>query len=364
MGHGNVNDEVSWSVPSWNGKVIEYVLPQSGAASGLTREEALFANDRSVPIEKLPKGAATEAAEVADEAYSDGRLADRAIARLQYAAENPNEPFFIAVGFAKPHLPFCAPKKYWDLYDPEKFELAVLKVPPMGAPDYAPTKWGELRQYRGVPERGALDEQLQRQLIHGYYASMSFMDAQVGKVLDALERNGLKEKTIVVLWGDHGWHFGDHGMWSKHSNYEQATRIPLIISVPGVGAGEVSEAMIESVDVYPTLAELAGLDAPGGLDGISHRDVIEKSRTQIRQYVSHVFPRGERLGRAIRTERYRLVQWKRAGDADQNAEWELYDYQADPLETRNLYSSASRDLLEELKSLLAEQDEALPQIRR
>jgi iduronate 2-sulfatase len=364
VGHGNVNDEVSWSVPSWNGKVIEYVLPESGAASGLTREEALFANDRSIPIEKLPKGAAIEVAEVADEAYSDGRLADRAIARLQYAMEHPSEPFFLAVGFAKPHLPFCAPKKYWDLYDPEKFELAVLKEPPAGAPDYAPTKWGELRQYRGVPDRGALDEQLQRQLIHGYYASMSFMDAQVGRVLDALERNRLKEKTIVVLWGDHGWHLGDHGMWSKHSNYEQATRIPLIVSAPGTTSHGVSEAMIESVDLYPTLAELAGLDTPQGLDGVSYKNVIEKSKRQIRQYVSHVFPRGERLGRAIRTERYRLVQWKRVGEEDQTAEWELYDYQADPLETRNLYSSASRDVLEELKRLLAEQDEALPQIRR
>jgi iduronate 2-sulfatase len=303
-------------------------------------------------------------AEVADEAYSDGRLADRAIARLQYAMEHPSEPFFLAVGFAKPHLPFCAPKKYWDLYDPEKFELAVLKEPPAGAPDYAPTKWGELRQYRGVPDRGALDEQLQRQLIHGYYASMSFMDAQVGRVLDALERNRLKEKTIVVLWGDHGWHLGDHGMWSKHSNYEQATRIPLIVSAPGTTSHGVSEAMIESVDLYPTLAELAGLDTPQGLDGVSYKNVIEKSKRQIRQYVSHVFPRGERLGRAIRTERYRLVQWKRVGEEDQTAEWELYDYQADPLETRNLYSSASRDVLEELKRLLAEQDEALPQIRR
>jgi iduronate 2-sulfatase len=122
--------------------------------------------------------------------------------------------------------------------------------------------------------------------------------------------------------------------------------------------------MIESVDLYPTLAELAGLDAPVGLDGVSHKDVMEKSRPQIRQYVTHVFPRGEKLGRAIRTARYRLVQWKRVGDADKNAEWELYDYQDDPLETLNLYPSASRDLIAELKRLLAEQPEALPQVRR
>src|SRR5262245_56698129 len=176
----------------------------------------------------------------------------------------------MAVGFVKPHLPFCAPKKYWDLYDPASFKLPTFTEPPQGAPVFAPTKWEELRQYRDVPEQGKLSDELARTLIHGYHAAVSYMDAQVSRVIDALDETGLADNTLIVLWGDHGWHLGDHGMWCKHTNYEQATHIPLIVVAPGVTpAGTATESLVESVDLYPTLCELAGLPVPAGLDGAS-----------------------------------------------------------------------------------------------
>lgn len=351
VGHGNVNDKFSWSLPHWNAKVVGYSLPENRAPQGLTREEALFENDKTKPIRTLPKGAVMERAEVEDQAYADGVLAERVVERLAYASAHPDERFFMAVGFVKPHLPFCAPARYWDMHDPAKFELAKFQVPPKGAPEYAPTKWGELRQYRGVPEEGGLDEELQRKLIHGYYAATSYMDAQLGKVLGALESSGLAENTIVVLWGDHGWHLGDHGMWCKHSNYEQAARIPLIVRVPGKPQAVVW-GMVESVDVYPTLVELAGLERVAGLDGASFARAIDEPAVGLRDHVIHVFPRGQILGRAIRTDRYRLVQWKRFDADDSTAEWELYDYQADPLERSNLIEDVDSGIVEQLKKKL------------
>src|SRR5690606_6550984 len=189
---------------------------------------------------------------VPDTAYADGRIADEGIKRLQAAKGRPDEPFFLALGFVKPHLPFTAPKKYWDLYDREAFPLAETTSPPEGAPPYAGKTLLELDQYTPVPKDPPLAPELQRTLIHGYYASVSYMDAQVGRVIDELDRLGLAENTIVVLWGDHGWHFGDHGAWTKHTNYEEANRIPLILVAPGVtNPGSHSAHMVETVDLYP-----------------------------------------------------------------------------------------------------------------
>src|SRR5690606_10351355 len=144
----------------------------------------------------------------------------------------------------------------------------------------------------------------------GYYAATSYTDAQIGKVLAALDRSGAADRTIVVLWGDHGWHLGDHGMWCKHSNYEQAARIPVIISAPGAPRGATTRAMFETVDIYPTLCELAGIAAPSGLDGRSQAAVVRDPDTRVREFVTHVYPRNPRLGRAIRDARYRFVEWK------------------------------------------------------
>ena len=356
IGHGNHDDEHSWSVPFQPDKVIDYVLPESTGGE-LTREEALFSN-RSA--EGLPRGAAWERADVDDEAYADGRIATEGIQRLR-AYGDSDQSFFLALGFTKPHLPFCAPEKYWELYDPLELPLPEYTRPPDGAPDYAGKTLGELNQYTPVPRDPPLSDELTRTLIHGYYASLSYMDAQVGRVLDEVERLGLDENTIIVLWGDHGYHLGDHGAWTKHTNYEEANRIPLIISAPGVTApGSRTDSLVETVDVFPTLAELAGLPAPTGpqpIDGKSLVPILKDPTAEVRDHAYHCFPRAGRLGRAIRTARYRLVEWKRF-ESDAEPEYELYDYEIDPLETTNLAQS-KLELVSELSAILAQHPEAM-----
>lgn len=356
VGHGNHEDEASWSVPHFKAKSIDYALAENRVP---TREGALFDNRSPSSV---PKGAAYEMADVPDDVYGDGVIADEAVRRLDMLAKQSGTPFFLAVGFLKPHLPFCAPRKYWDMHDRSAFVLPSLSSPPDGAPSFAPTTWGELRNYQRMPEQGPVDADTTRTLIHGYYAATSYMDAQLGRVLEALERNNLAANTVVVLWGDHGWHLGDHGMWCKHTNYEQAARIPVLIHAPGMKEHHSSEALLESVDVFPTVVDLAGLPMPPGLDGTSQAGVVRGETTGPRNHVIHVYPRGKgRLGRAIRTDRYRMVEWKRIGADAATAEYELYDYQTDPHESRNL-AEERPDVMASLKSLLAQHPEPLPQI--
>jgi iduronate 2-sulfatase len=351
IGHGNINDVHSWSVPFHPDKVIDYVLPESTGGK-LTREEALFSNRSKVG---LPMGTAWENADVLDGAYADGRIAAEGIKRLQTYRKS-DQPFFLALGFTKPHLPFCAPKKYWDLYDRSKLPTAEYTLPPEGAPPYAGKTIGELNQYKPVPPNPPLSEELQRTLIHGYYASLSYMDSQVGRVLDEVDNLGLDKNTIIVLWGDHGYHLGDHGTWTKHTNYEQANRIPITISAPGITtADSQSKALIETVDLFPTIAALAGLPAPTGpqpIDGDSFVPVLRGEDTNIGQYAYHCYPKGGRLGRAIRTDRYRLVEWSQSGNT-QAPEYELYDYETDPLEKRN-HSADRPRIVKKLTTILAQ----------
>lgn len=357
VGHGNNEDKASWSVPHFSAKSIGYALKENQAP---TREGAMFENKKPAD---LPRGAAYESAMVADNAYGDGKIADEAVKRLSEASKTPGQPFFMAVGFLKPHLPFCAPKKYWDMHDRNKFKLAALKSAPEGAPDFAPTNWGELRNYKNMPGKGPVDDETARTLIHGYYAATSYMDAQLGRVLDALDQTGLAQNTIVLLWGDHGWHLGDHGMWCKHTNYEQAARIPVMIRLPGVSEGTRTKAFLETVDIYPTLVELAGLPAPQGLDGKSQASVVKSPETEIRKSIIHVYPRGSgMLGRSIRTDRYRLVEWKKIGEPTTTSQYELYDYHADALESKNI-AGDNPAVVAELKAILATHPEAKPQIR-
>lgn len=357
VGHGNVDDAASWSEPLHPDKVIDYALPES-THGRMTREEARFAN---LSAEGLPRGPVLERANVADEAYADGRIAAEAIQRLQnfkrlQGSKPSNQPFFLALGFTKPHLPFCAPQQYWDRYDPAKLPLAAVRVLPHGAPPYAGKTLGELGQYEPVPDEGPLSEELERRLVHGYYAALSYMDAQVGKVLNELERLQLMDDTIIVLWGDHGFHLGDHGLWTKHTNYEQANRIPLVIVAPGItSSGTSSNVVVETVDVFPTLCELAGLEppvVPQPIDGESLLTTLQQHSTPDLSYAYHCFPReGGRMGRAIRTPQYRLVEWRVTGK-DSPPVYELYDYEADPLETRNR-ADESPHVVEELARILA-----------
>lgn len=363
IGHGNEGDPQSWSVPHFKDRVIEYVLPES-KPDGMTREEAMFQNAWGKrAINSFPRGAAWEAPEVADDAYADGRVAAETIRRLKAAAKKPEQPFFIACGFARPHLPFVAPKKYWDLHDPAKLPMPQFEGFPEGAPELALKKnGGEIKNYSPVPESGVFEDKgLIRKLIHGYYASTSYMDAQLGKVLNELTELGLAENTIVVLWGDHGFHLGDHRFWTKHTNYEQATRIPIIVRAPGVTRpGSVTEQLIETVDLFPTLTDLAGLPQPKvaqPIEGESHLSVVKDPAARVSDHVYLCYKKGNKVGRVIRTARYRLVEWKVPGASADTASLELYDYQIDPHEKENL-ASKEEEKVKRLRAILDRYPEA------
>jgi len=366
VGHGNEGDPASFSVPPFKDKVIEYLDPKSTDGGQLTREEALFTNQKLDQIKSLPRGAAFESPDVKDEDYADGRVAAETIKRLQEARQRRKQdstPFFIAAGFVRPHLPFSAPKKYWDMHDPLKLPMPAFEEHPAGSPKVAHKRGGEIVAYKPVPEGDAtFPPELKRQLIHGYYAGTSFVDAQIGKVIDELDRLGLAEDTLIVLWGDHGFHLGDHGIWTKHTNYEQANRIPLLISAPGITRPNSSTRQLaESVDIFPTLAELADLPPPSGpqpVDGLSLVPVLKDPQARVRDHAFHCFPK-QTLGRAIRTERYRLVEWKKPGATPDLAILELYDYETDPLETQSVVNEQP-EVLSQLRAILARHPEAKP----
>jgi iduronate 2-sulfatase len=361
--HGGYDDPKSWSEPHRNGTGEGYVLPENKArlAEGKAREKAAKSTKKKKTAGGPARGEPYEMADVPDEAYHDGSLAQMAVDKLR-ELKGKEQPFFLAVGFLKPHLPFNSPKKYWDLYDPVQLKLAANPFRPKDAPPYAVTDFGELRNYFGVPQSGPISDEMARKLIHAYRAASSFTDANVGKVLAELDKLGLAENTIVVLWGDHGYHLGDHGMWTKHTNYEQACRIALLVVAPGVTQPRTStSALVESVDLFPTLCELAGLPPPPGpqpIDGQSLVPVLNVPSQSHRDHAYHCYPRGERLGRAIRTARHRLVEWKRPGADPATAVLELYDYQLDPDETKNL-AAAQRETVAELRAMLAKHGEAV-----
>jgi iduronate 2-sulfatase len=362
-GHGNHDDPASWSSPTKIEKVIEYLDPKNSAGGQITREEAYFTNQRLGDIATLPRGAAWEKCDVADSAYADGRLAELGIRRLQALSQRKDVPFFLAIGFVKPHLPLTAPAKYWNRHDEQAFELPHQQYDPQGAPPYAGKTGGEIMNYAPLSMASLRDDKTMRTLIHAYYACVSFVDAQVGRVLDELDRLKLSERTIIIFWGDHGWHLGDHGYWTKHTNYEQANRIPLIVVAPGTarpGAAAFRQ-LAETVDIFPTVAELAGLPAPTGpqpIDGQSLVAVLRDPSKAVRDHAYHGYPRGERIGRAIRTARYRLVEWKKPGAAAETADIELYDYQNDPAETKNV-APLEPVTVSQLRAILARHPEAV-----
>lgn len=361
IGHGNLGDSNSFSVPHYHEKVIEYLDPKSTDGGKLTREEAYFTNQKLGQIRSLPRGSAFEAPEVKDHEYADGRVAIETIERLKSTRKNPEIPFFIAVGFARPHLPFSAPKKYWDMHDPAQLPMPSHEDLPHNSPRVAGKRGGEISNYKPVPtNRDAMfSKSLKRSLIHGYYASVSYVDAQIGRVLGALDQLKLTSETIIVLWGDHGFHLGDLGIWTKHTNYEQANRIPIIISAPGVTKpGSSTRQLTESVDIFPTLNELAGIapiKGPQPIDGMSMVEVIKEPAKRIRSHAFHAYPKSK-MGRAIRTERFRMVEWKKPGTP---TEYELYDYKIDPNETKNIAAEQSQ-VIKKLQAILAKYPIAKP----
>ena len=335
-------DLPSWSVPPiyadgehWR----DWVVPGSGAGP------------------KTKQGA-FQCVDVPDEAYWDGQIAREAVKSLRGFAAG-KKPFFLGLGFWKPHLPFNAPKRYWDMYSRDEIPAPANPLPPLGAPPIALHHGFELRNYGGIPKSGPIPPELIRTLRHGYYAGISYLDANLGRVLGELRRLGLEENTVVVLWVDHGLHLGEHALWGKTSDYELDTRVPLIIASPDLPRpGARAGALVETLDLYPTLVELCGLPAQPGLEGRSLVPLLSDPDAAGREAVlsqhPHPFytPKAAAMGYAVRAAQHRYVEWR---DLTTRAVVgrELYDYRADPLEKINRAGeSASAGLIEELSQRL------------
>ena len=341
--HGGYDDEPTWSTPWMTPKAPIYA--KEPTAADVVKED---------PKNK-GKGVAFEAGEVPDDFYTDGktsRLAAQTIAELS----KKGQPFFLAVGLSKPHLPFVSPKKYWDLYDPAK--LPDTSSPfPVGAPAYVgDNDSGEFRAYTNVPPkdkdkaRTPLPPAFASQVRHGYYAAVSYTDANLGIVLDALDKAGVAGNTVIVLWGDHGWKLGDHEEWGKHTNFEVDTRAPLIFSYPGQKTvGRKTASLVEFVDVYPTLADLCGLPKPD-VDGVTLRPVLEDPAVTVKEVAISQYPKSagvakkegakgaakrDVMGYSIRDTRWRLTLWRSLAD-NTIVDTELYDEVNAPTEPENL----------------------------
>ena len=312
------DDAYSWSVPSWT-------QPSSyDARSSVSSWQAL---------------------DVEDDELRDGRTAKRAIEVLE---EIQNTRFFLAVGFRKPHLPFYAPRRYYELYNDVSFNLPSSSDLPNYAPSITDGNFEGFRDFQDIPDEGPLSEAKTLELIRAYAASTSFTDAQVGRVLNHLDVLRLTENTVIVLVGDHGFHLGEHGKWLKNTLFEVCLRSPLIVSVPGQPhQGVKTDALAELVDIYPTLCEACQISIPSQLEGISMMPIIEQP---VRMWKTAAFSqKGRSTGNSIRTEQYRYTEW---GNSGRNG-IELYNYHADPNETTNIAN------LPENKELVAQLSERL-----
>ncbi len=331
------DDPQSWSEPSW--------YHGTPYRQWFTRESDEFIKR----LKKLPEGERPrivrgppfEAADESDDVYPDGQTALKAIESLRRLK---GQPFFLAVGFVKPHLPFTCPQKYWDLYPAETTKLPDNYAPPQNVPAPALHNEYELRTYGGISATGRIPDETARHLIRGYRACVSFMDAQVGRVLDELDRLGLRESTIVVLWGDHGYHLGENGLFTKMTNFELGTRAPLIVSVPGQKtAGQRSRALVELVDLFPTIAGIAGLPLPPHLEGTSFAPLLTDPAQPWKKaaFSQYLRPGKDRfMGCSVRTDRWRYTEWTNA--KKESVGTELYDEESDPQENVNLASDPAQ----------------------
>ena len=330
--HHRDDDADAWSEPPWRPGIggISYQLPENKSPPG-----------------DAGRGPPGEEADVPDDRYVDHQICSRSIADLERLAR-ADAPFFLACGFAKPHLPFVAPKKYWDLHPADSIRLPDN---PRFPADLSPAfryEWGELRHYRGVPAAGPVSDDMARSLIRGYRASVSFMDAQVGRLLDALDRLGLAENTIVVLWGDHGWQLGEHGMWCKHTNFEVATRTPLLVIAPGGKPGRSCGRLVEFVDIYPTLCDLCGVPRPGHLQG---KSLVSLLADVASPHKEAIFTRYGNVD-AVCTDSHRLLEARGRHGAGELLARGLFDLEADPHE--NAARAAAAEPAVALGALLEE----------
>lgn len=385
-------DKPSWSIPYFKNseqylavktgkpEAGGYQLPATKALAKKYREEGmakgLKGKELTDFIAKYVKPS-VECADVPDNAYNDGTNA-RYAKELLAKFSKSGKPFFFAVGFSKPHLPFVAPKKYWDLYKREEMPLAPFQQKALNGPEIGYHTAAELYAYSDIPDISSFSDQKvgldlpvakQKELIHGYYAATSYTDAQIGILLNALDSLGLSKNTIIVLWGDHGWHLGDHNLWCKHTNFEQATHAPLLIASPTIKPSR-TKSQSEFVDIFPTLCDLTGLAIPAHLDGKSLVPVMKDPKVTIKEFSMSQYPRpqnklesgrlgwsdGEFMGYSLRTNQFRYTMWlkdtfrtKKTFRSDLVIATELYDYEKDPNETVNVaddpgYSKVAKEL--------------------
>jgi len=341
--HVEADSAAAWSRLPWRPGQDEAVLAATSPRNYL--DPVNIEMDRD---EDSDRGAPFERMDVPDSAYFDGMIAEQAIRELGVLSES-NTPFFLAVGFMKPHLPFNAPARYWDLYDPAAISLAAFDQMPTDAPKEAKHNWGELRNYRGVPEAPEpVSTEMARKLRHGYYAATSYADSQLGKLLLALDDLKLADNTIVVLIGDHGWSLGEHGLWCKHSPFDVATHTPLIIRAPGTAPGN-ADGLVEFIDIYPTILAMTGTPPPGHLQGTSMLDMLKDPASPGKMAV---FPRWK-MAENIRTDRYSYTEF-RTKDGKPISHM-LYDSVNDPDETVNLADKPEHaEDVSRLQALIAE----------
>ncbi len=276
-----------------------------------------------------------ESGDVKDNGYPDGLTAQLAIQKL-HELKNRDRPFFLGVGFFKPHLPFNAPKKYWDLYDRNEIPISAVSDLPENVHHSSLHESGEFNQYKLTDEKaslsGSISDEYARKLKHAYYASVSYTDAQIGKLLNALTELELEDDTIVVMWGDHGWHLGDHRVWGKHTLFDVSLKSALTLRVPGIGKnGSEIDQIVETVDIYPTLMELCGIAMPYVADGKSLVQSFDDPKLNKGDVAYSYF----RNGISMRTDRYRITRYFR----EEEPTVELYDHRTDPYESKNIAES-------------------------
>ena len=330
--HHATDNVHGWSEKPWRPKTSDY-------HNKALQDRAMAEHRAKYPQGKAPRGMPYEAFDAPDKSYRDAENASKAIGYLQAFAKRQDTPFFLAVGFYKPHLPFCAPQKYWDLYDASTIDVPHNYRAPTDAPRVALHSSGELRAYAGIPPKGPVALDTARELIHGYYACVSFIDAQVGRLLDTLDRLGLADNTIIVLWGDHGWQLGEHGMWNKHSCFETSMHAPLLVVAPGepgVKPGTRVRALTEFIDIYPSLCDLAGLPQPAHLQGRSFVPLLKDPGAPWKPYAVGRY----RMGDTIRSDQYRFSEYRDKKNVATARM--LYDHRADPDETVNVSERSSR----------------------
>jgi len=308
-------------------------------------------------MDSAGQGPAFELTVAEDNDYYDGYTADQACQALE-ELKGKGKPFFLAVGFHKPHLPFNAPEKYWKLYDRDKLKLPDNHYLPENFTEHTKYNFGELRNYNGIPKGTVpLSEDLKKTLLHGYYACVSYTDAQVGKVLDKLNKLGLSDNTIIVLFGDHGWKLGEHGMWCKHTNFELDTRSTLIMKVPGIKPAK-TDNFVEFLDIYPTLTDLCGFRVPDNIDGKSLVPVLKNPKKVVHEAAFSIYPHNQNndnrlvMGYSVGTLRYRYIEWVHVKSGKVEGV-ELYDHKTDPAENKNIAAlPANSSLCADLSQLL------------